>query len=724
MDEDLNEVISEQEDIISELRSVIKKKKSGHSDDPNDPDYWKPYLDEYGNILETPNDLGSVLSVLDFIVEYAIARKNEELTQLALELQDQWHKVFEITASDKAKLPYNRKDYSTILEYLKLQAKQLSNGEWNDFTDGDIGTVLLKLMSFLADMVNYNVDKSIAELYLSTCKERSSALLLCKLIGYKARHFMSAKTNIWLGPITEENNVGEFAPAVIENGTLFPAGSTFTTDTGLTFTTLEDKEFIDGYCNVDAYEGILQTYTASLSDVSDLGRIILPDYNIAFNTAKLFINNEEYVQVEDVTINTGELAFSIHCNEDREIYIQLPSFWSDILTTASVIKVTYLLSNGKDGRVGKGKIVSFETNSPYSSRMEIVSNSQSVEGYDPETIKEIKHNAPIFARTMNTIVTIKDFEDIGTLVDGISDVKALDYNDPSSGLIQPTPGPGGYVNDAYKVNIYVLPDTTPYDEEVPENNYYRNTIIKNRADWSWNDLQYVAEDVVSFAQASIVGNTITLEGYGESYSDVNDIILGVDTLKTATSFLGIYVDDPEDLDIQTNLAYSIEISNNDIIITMNTNWQDYMPTETSKISIFLKQEQILTEAGQMLRNRIDSRRLHSLWVTYYDVGILQPTINIEVYMDSRNIEFQDICTKVKDFVLNTYSREEKLKIGDPIFASAIGADILKEFEFIRYCEVGLPTQTDDLIEALPRQFIDIIPPNVHVTAYDYQNKID
>lgn len=678
--------------------------------------------DEDGNILITADDLGSTLSVLDFIINYAESRDNEELTKLAERLKTQWDNVFEITDSDKLKLPYNRKDYSTILEYLKLQAEQLSNGKWNDFSDSDIGVVLLKLMSYLADMENYNVDKSVAELYLSTCTERASALLLCKLIGYKPRHYMSAETEIWLGAIEEVNDDGTIEVKNITNGTIFPKGSTFSAGTDYTYTTLEDAEFSDNLCKVKAYEGTAKEFSFNMSDIDDLGRVKLNDYNIGFNTVKLFINGEEYKRVDDVAITTGELAFSIHCSEDRYLYIQLPAFWSDVVTAASSMKLTYLLSNGADGRIGKNRLITFETQCEEKSKVTIISNTQSIEGYNPETISEIKHNAPIFARTMNTIVTIDDFEQIGSLVDGIAGIKALDYNDPSSGLVQPTPGPGGYVNDAYKVNIYVLPDTVPYDEINPDNNKYRNTMIKYREDWEWDDMQYVAERVTQFAQSSISGNQITLAGEGAIFTDVDDIVLGVDTLKSATSYLPRYVDYVPSADDKTEFTYNIAISGNDIIITMCPNWKDFMRGEDSKISIFFKQTQVLTKAGQELRETIDSRRLHSLWVTYYDVDIIEPEIYVEVYMDSRNVEFENISTRVKEFILEKYSRENDLKIGDPIFASVIGSDILKEFKNIRYVEVGLPTFTDDLIEALPRQFIDIIPPNVEVKAFDYQNK--
>ena len=716
----MNNIIRYQEQLITDLELMIEN--ISHADEY---DYdWSStssgtHVDEYGNLIVTPNDLGSVLSVLDLIVNFAEDRGDDELSDLAKELQKQWHAVFEITATDKIKLPYNRKDYSTILEYLKLQAEQLSNGKWNDFTDSDIGVVLLKLMSYLADMENYNIDKSIAELYLSTCRERASALLLCKLIGYEPRHYMAAKTTVWLDSAEDIDSQGVVTKKEIPDGTIFPAGSTFSSGSEYTYTTLSDATFADNLCRVEAYEGSLKQFNFSLGDIDDLGRVTLPEYNVAFNTVKLFINSEEYKRVENVAITTGELAFSVHCSEDRYIYLQLPAFWSDVVTAASTMKVTYLVSNGYEGRIGKDRLVSFETNCEEKSKIVIVTNSQSVEGYNPETIEEIKHNAPIFARTMNTIVTIKDFEELGSLVDGIADVRALDYNDPSSGLIQPTPGPGGYVNDAYKVNIYALPETVPYDEENPENNYYRNTMIKARDDWNWDDLQYVAEDVIKYSQASISGNQIILEGYGAIYTDVDDIVLGIDTGKTVSSFLAKYLDYTPVAEAD-GLSYTINITNDNVIITLAPDWRNFL-SETDIICVFFKQTQILTEAGQTLRETIDTRRLHSLWITYYDVDIIQPTIYVEVYMDSRNIEFESIATNVKDFILKTYARDAKLKIGDPIFASVIGADILDEFESIRYVEVGLPTFTDDKVEALPKEFIDIIPPNVTVEAFDYKN---
>ena len=666
----------------------------------------------------TPQDLSSVLSVLDYLYNWAVSKKDTNAEKVVLELQKQFEKVFDPAESDKIRLPYNRKDYYNILEYLKLQAEQLSEGKWNDFTDSDLGTVFLRLLSYLADMENYQIDKSIAELYLSTCRERASALLLCRLIGYEPRHYMSAETDIYLG--VTNNDKGE--PNDIPNGTIIPKGSVFTTeDNTRNYTTLEDAVYIDNQAIVHAYEGSLKLLQYKLENITELGRLILPDYAIAFNTVQLSINNEQYTRVENVAVNTGDLAFSVHCSEDQYIYMQLPSFWTDIITTSSIISVSYCISSGELGRVGKDKITNITSiDGSEKTKMIIVGNTTSIEGYNPETIDEIKISAPIKARTMDTIVTCKDFEELGGLIDGIAYVKALDYNDPASGLVQPTPGPGGYVNDAYKVNMYVLPDTTPYDIKNPENNKYRNTIIKEREDWVWTDMGHVAEQVQYFAKASIAGNQITIAGEASTYNKINDIILGVDTLSEITSYL------PELSDTvpgtTEKFTYNIRISGEDIIITLCTNWRDFLTKDTDKLAVFFKREQVLTDAGQQLRDYVDHRRLASLWLTYYDITVYQPTVEISVYMDSKNIEFNTIASQVQDLVLYNFSRKF-LKPGDSLFASKVGADILDNFDFIKFVDVHIgdyEPRYNGVFEVAPNEFIDLIPPNVIVEAYDYQ----
>lgn len=660
--------------------------------------------------LVTPQDLGSSMSVLQFLKEYATENNNTQMLEEVNKLISDYNNVIkEPDISDKTLLPYNRRDAYSILEYLKLQAEQLSDGKWTDFSDSDIGTVFLKLMSYLADMNNFQVDKVASELYLDTCTERASAIALCALIGYEPRHYQAAKSTITLS-----NVVGR----EITNGTMIPAFSVFTdSSTTLKYCNLEPHIFYDNIATFDVYEGTPITKTYSIDNITTLGRIILPEYAIATNTIRLSVNGIDYTQVDDVRFISGELGFSVHISEDKYLYIQLPSYWPDVISQGSVITISYLITAGSEGRIGKDVLTRIEQlNSTEKGNMRIYSNTASTGGYDPETVDEMKVSIPKHARTMNTIVTINDFEEVGSNVLGISDISALDYNDPSSGLKQP--------DDYYKVHLYVLPDATNYDAEDADLIKYRNTIIKEREDWTLKDMEKVADAVDTFAKASIIGSSITLNNSSVFYT-IDDIIPSIDTGVESTSYLIEKVSDAST--ITDRLVYSIVQSGSNFIITLNSNWRNFVD-DTYKINIYYKREQVLTEVGQRLREYIDERRLTSLNVTYHDLDIVQPDIIVDIYMDKDDIRFKTIASQVKDFILEKYSRNH-LKIGEPIFASVIGADILNEFDYIRYCEVRDP---EEKIEVLPRGFIDIIPnklvdgklvDKITINVHDYKNRV-
>ena len=664
--------------------------------------------------LITPQDLSSSRSVLDFLLQYAEATSNtgmkEEVERL---ISDYENIILEPDQSDLTILPYNRRDAYSILEYLKLQAEQLSEGKWTDFSDSDIGTVFLKMMSYLADMNNFQIDKVASELYLSTCTERASAIALCSLIGYEPRHYQSAHCRIHLKATADRE---------IPNGTEVPIFSSFTDGSNsIRYQNLEPAYFYNNECFFEVYEGSLVTKNYTINDISTLGRIILPDYAIGTNTIQLTINGIKYRQVDDVRFISGELGFSVHISEDRYLYIQLPSWWPDVITRNSSIQIQYLISSGESGRIGKNILSKIEVlSSEVSGYMTVEGNRASTGGYNPETVDEMRISVPRQARTMNTIVTINDFEEVGEMVLGIAGVAALDYNDPSSGLIQP--------DDYYKVYLYVLPDADQYNPLDEELTKYRNTIIKEREDITIEDLSKVAEGLDEFAKASLNTSIITLTGAASVYKSSDDILVGVDTGIESTSYLGVFLGEGNTAVGDTEvLSYRLYKSGNDWILRISDNWRTLI-NDGEKLAVYYKQEQVLTERGQALREWVDERRLTSLKVTYHPLEIVQPEINIEIYMDKNHIRFNTIADEVLDFVIEKYSRKN-IKIGEPIFASVIGADILTKFTNIRYCEVRTP---EEKIEVLPKGFIDVVP-NVNddgtivdkiiINVYDYQNRV-
>ena len=340
---------------------------------------------------------------------------------------------------------YDRRSIESIFEYLKEQATELSNGRWTDFSAGDIGSIMLGLMAFLADQNNFQIDKTASELFLDTAIERSSLMAMLKLVGYEPRHYESARTRVEISSTT-----------AFTGNDLIPAYTQFTNIDGtLSYYNLLPIIISNGHGTCDeVYEGTRISATYQYSNITTDGKLFLPDYRIGTNTVQLFIpsiSNGPIKRVKNVKFTAGEFAFSVHVNEEAQVYIQLPSFWTDVLTQSSTLRVSYLLTNGEAGRIGKDILIRFATDSSLYNRYAVTNPAQSIGGYFPETVEEIKINAPIHARTMDTIVTKKDLNEL-TMADdagSMAMVKCGDYNDDWTGYIQP--------DDAYKCKVLAVP---------------------------------------------------------------------------------------------------------------------------------------------------------------------------------------------------------------------------------------------------------------------------
>lgn len=362
---------------------------------------------------------------------------------------------------------YDKKDYYSILEYLKTQAAYFSDGQWTDFSDGDIGTVLLKLMAMNSDTTNYQVEKGISELYLDTAVERSNIVALCKLIGYEPRHFMSAIADITITNDTnEEISLPSFVPF-------------YNTSKDITYYNLEEKTLNVGNNKVEVYEGTHTHLTRTMQDINSNGTIVLDSYNIATNTFVIKHGGKIFTHIDNALYGDSEACYSIHLNSENQVYIQFPPYYKNFITDAN-IEIDYLSCVGEEGRVGaeilKGDIL-IQRN-----RLSYINLNSSIGGYNPETVEEIKKEAPLYSSTMDTLITLKDFKILAKDFEGISDVVALDYNYPESGLIQPSETG---VNDAFKVNLYILPeqgdsiyedDGETYNKEILE--YIRQVNLK------------------------------------------------------------------------------------------------------------------------------------------------------------------------------------------------------------------------------------------------------
>lgn len=561
---------------------------------------------------------------------------------------------------------YTRRDVSSIYEYLKEQAALLSNGAWTDFSSGDIGSVLLGLMAYLADQNNFQLDKTACELFLDTAIERSSLIALLKLVGYEPRHYESAKITLTLDSI--ENS---------EASTIIPAYTTFTNQAGnIVYTTLENIYLSYGHGSGEAYEGQRISKTFTYNDIDQTGKIYLDDYKIGMNTIQLYIpsvSRDLIKKVPNVKFTDGEVCFSAHVSEEARIYIQLPSFWADIVSESTLISVSYLLCNGEAGRVGADLINTCTSQSIDSTYT--ITNTQSTGGYFPETVVDIKNHAPANVRTMYTIVTKSDLKQlVESNITDIASCLAGDYNDEWTGYTQP--------DDAYKckvlavpgnineVSIFVKDDNGYFEFTNPDGTVYwynsDNNLLYN-SDYSESETpEYASSDTVSiFSRDS--------HGYEEYKDNQNNV----------------YWYDAEHSVLYKEVGTEYVVDSETDISTL--------------IPVYIKLFVSYTITGQELVDFVDERRLSSLMVTYADAKRITPSIILNIYTNPNDLRTGTIATSVFTFMTQYYDRET-LGIGKSLYGSTIGRDLLDNFDAITYVEVVNP---DTNISCGPDEYIDM-----------------
>ena len=611
---------------------------------------------------------------------------------------------------------YDRMDYYSILEYLKEQASYFSDGNWSDFSDGDIGVVLLKLMAMNADTTNFQIEKGISELYLDTVKERVNAIALCKLVGYEPSHFQSAVCEVVC-----------FVPDTIPEGTKVDAFTQFTDTTGsIHYYNIEDVPLYAGINRFKVYEGLARSFTINLSDISDRGKLTLVDWSVGTNTFKISQAGLNFTQVDNALYGEGELCFSVHTSLSNDIYIQFPTYYETILSSTTPIEIKYLLTVGSNGRIGANVL---NGALKYSDMLIQYTNQYPSEGgYDPESVEDMRKAAPAYAKTMNTLVTLDDFRILSDSFDGLADVVALDYNYPESGLIQPT---DDTVNDAYKVNLYMLLDES-------------DTIIKDDDEIDESKGQYISEEtfeetmvtnIIEISASQTFKTKGTYSVYSGKFKNMGSVGAKKVLVKYKTSgdaideFKASY-SDVVDEDIIGNSEGMLSIDYSDLspeaelsIYYENNSGYGYL-----EFQVFIVTElssDPTTEYKDIVNaymKDVKKKKPAGIMTTYYDVTYIRPHIVMNIYMDEDDLRFGSTATTIANFIENAYKRGIR-KIGEALYTSHLFKDIIDNFSYINYLEItSVEYAVNGAIRPNNTEYVELLADNITVNVLPYEGE--
>jgi hypothetical protein len=160
--------------------------------------------------------------------------------------------------------------------------------------ESDPGLVLLKVLTAVADKLNYNIDKNTLEAFMPSATQEDSMRKLTEMMGYNMKHYQSATGKV---TITYKSS-NEVSLAQIGNGIYFPKFINLKNeDEDINYVTLEEFTLQAGQDSRDIaiIEGELLECETNNDNIitalhlDDSNRYILPEYAIAENG--IFITN-------------------------------------------------------------------------------------------------------------------------------------------------------------------------------------------------------------------------------------------------------------------------------------------------------------------------------------------------------------------------------------------------------------------------------------------------
>lgn len=382
----------------------------------------------------------------------------------------------EDTSNNRLVLDYTSRDFDSTRSLLIGLARGtfpewLTVGEANDF-----GTVLLEMVAYTSDIMNFYIDRVASEAFLGTAIRRQSVLWIADMLGYQ--HIGQQAASVVL---TASVPGSAAMPFTIPTGTQLRASKyplvNFETDYDVTIAPGQSAV-------VAASEGTSFAGTFGTSKGAPNSDFVLADLGIVFQTVTVQTNEAgriiDWVRLDSVlSAAPNQSAFATYVDDSGYTHIIFgDNSAGRIPPTGLELRATYRFGVGASANaLPPGAVDTLGISAP--SGFTITSIDKPLGGADPETIDSMRFSIPRTASSQNRAVTLNDFQSLSLQVPGVA--KATAYGQVYSAVtvrIAPVGGAAGLdsaalaqLRDAvsYQLSLQSVLGATVFIEDVYQN---------------------------------------------------------------------------------------------------------------------------------------------------------------------------------------------------------------------------------------------------------------
>lgn len=328
-----------------------------------------------------------------------------------------------------------KKDFYQIWNELLDTASALSS-RWDPTStnESDPGIVLLKVLTAVADKLNYEIDLNTLEGFMPSCAQEESMRKLTEMLGYNMRYYESATTDVKISYNTSKAEIPAGERIIIDRFTNIKDS-----EDSINYVTLNERSISRDQTSVvvPCIEGELVVCETDDNNVISINlldsnhRYYLPETQIAENG--IFVSNiddshesEEWTKVDNLnTIVAGKKVFKFGFDSKKMLpYIQFPDDISYLIEDG--LRIKYIRTSGAYGNIAANvlskmeKPVSwsfYENNSSGNSSADwlneenyrISNSSGTGNGRNLESIDDAYESYKKTIGTFDTLVTCRDY---------------------------------------------------------------------------------------------------------------------------------------------------------------------------------------------------------------------------------------------------------------------------------------------------------------------------
>lgn len=317
---------------------------------------------------------------------------------------------------------YTNKDFASIYNELLSYAEKISyRFSPVSANEADPFIILLKLVAFVADKINYNVDKNILERFMSSCTQETSMQELTEMMGYHMHYYLSATSEV---VFTYSGDLSNLTSNIIipKNTVLIATGNIQYITTAAAEIDLKTKQSLP----TSAIQGILKRLKVldgeviQVENIDANNRIYFPESHVAENGVYIRYAGNNSAAGSEWTLysnlNEGDYLSRIYkfgYDSSRKLpYIEFPEWINEIIREGLIID--YVISAGSAGNIAAKSMESASLSDdiiPDSdiTAFKVINYFAATNGADPETITASYKGFKKLVGTYDALITCRDY---------------------------------------------------------------------------------------------------------------------------------------------------------------------------------------------------------------------------------------------------------------------------------------------------------------------------